>query len=153
MIERALLGTSLILASPSGCTNEKAEKAEKTPAEAGGKEQARADAGARPHLGMKGFELYSWQEGDVWHFTLIAGTNRNKLLDEITSPGDMPGGLFKIHVTGTDAIVAALAELPRGEQVFWLGLPTDAPVPLPPQEMVDSLRAKAAEMGLALSAP
>ncbi len=36
---------------------------------------------------MKGYELYSWQDGDRWYFSVLVGTNRNKTLDEIRSPG------------------------------------------------------------------
>ena len=32
---------------------------------------------------MKGYELYSWQEGNTWKFSLLVGTNREKSLDEI----------------------------------------------------------------------
>jgi hypothetical protein len=32
---------------------------------------------------MKGYELYSWQDKDGWHFTLITGTDRSKTLEEI----------------------------------------------------------------------
>jgi hypothetical protein len=33
---------------------------------------------------MKGYELYSWREGDGWRFGLITGTNRSKTCAEIT---------------------------------------------------------------------
>jgi len=35
---------------------------------------------------MKGYELYSWQNGSNWNFTLITGTNRTKSFDEIIAP-------------------------------------------------------------------
>ena len=34
---------------------------------------------------MKGYELYSWQEGGQWKFSVLIGTNREKTLDEIKS--------------------------------------------------------------------
>jgi len=37
---------------------------------------------------MKGYELYSWEEDNQWHFTLITGTNRTKTMEEITSEED-----------------------------------------------------------------
>jgi hypothetical protein len=33
---------------------------------------------------MKGYELYSWQDGNTWKFSLLTGTNREKSLDEET---------------------------------------------------------------------
>ena len=34
---------------------------------------------------MKGYELYSWQEGGQWRFALLVGTNREKSVEEIKS--------------------------------------------------------------------
>ena len=34
---------------------------------------------------LKGYELYSWQEGTQWNFSLLIGTNREKSLEEIKS--------------------------------------------------------------------
>ena len=34
---------------------------------------------------LKGYELYSWQAGGEWLFTLTTGTNRIKSFEEITS--------------------------------------------------------------------
>ncbi len=31
---------------------------------------------------MKGYELYSWKEGETWNYTLITATNRLKSFDE-----------------------------------------------------------------------
>lgn len=46
-----------------------------------------------PHS-PKGYELYSWQAGDEWRFTLITGTNRLKRYEEIVSTENL--------VTATD---------------------------------------------------
>ncbi len=32
---------------------------------------------------LKGYELYSWQKGNDWFFSLVVGTNRNKSVAEI----------------------------------------------------------------------
>ena len=32
---------------------------------------------------MKGYELYTWQEGGQWYFALLEGTNRLKTDEEI----------------------------------------------------------------------
>lgn len=32
---------------------------------------------------LKGYELYSWQNGNDWFFSLVVGTNRNKSVKEV----------------------------------------------------------------------
>ena len=71
-----------------------------------------------PHS-MKGYELYSWQEGEIWHFTLVTGTNRNKMLEEITSTINMVKGWVSVHIIGNEALKSVLNKLPEGEFVFW----------------------------------
>jgi hypothetical protein len=69
-----------------------------------------------PHS-MKGYDLYSWQDGDVWYFTLITGTNRMKSFDEIIAPDDIisDDGFIKITVSGMADLKTLLALLPAGE--------------------------------------
>ena len=71
-----------------------------------------------PHS-MKGYELYSWREGDEWYFKLITGTNRTKTLQEIVRKSDEVPGLVDIRITGVDALFTLLHKLPDGENVFW----------------------------------
>jgi hypothetical protein len=61
---------------------------------------------------MKGYELYSWQDGDRWYFSVLVGTNRNKTLDEIRSLSSA----FK----GIEALEAALKIIPAGQFITWL---------------------------------
>jgi len=70
---------------------------------------------------MKGYELYSWQEKDGWHFTLITGTNRIKTLEEIISgSGNLAeNGLVLLHAVGMHEVKDLLARIPSGESVFW----------------------------------
>jgi hypothetical protein len=68
---------------------------------------------------MKGYELYSWREGDEWQFKLITGTNRTKTLQEIVNHTDEISELVDIHVTGVDALLTLLHKMPDGESVFW----------------------------------
>ena len=72
---------------------------------------------------MKGYELYSWQVDNQWHFTLITGTNRNKTLDEIISGEDFisEAGWVSVHMVGVDAVKSVLSKLPQDEFVTWLG--------------------------------
>ena len=38
---------------------------------------------------FKGSELYAWQDGGDWKFSLLAGTNRIKFCDEVKNPKDV----------------------------------------------------------------
>jgi hypothetical protein len=109
---------------------------------------------------MKGYELYSWQKGDQWHFTLITGTNRAKNVEEITTGGSTVSkdGWVDIQVTGEDAILDVIRRLPAGEWVFWMGCPNCGQAEgvvfqTPPQEVVDAIAARARAQGLTLSPP
>jgi hypothetical protein len=108
-----------------------------------------------PHS-MKGYELYSWVENDLWHFTLITGTNRNKTLKEIISGSDIPAdGWTNHHVVGVDAIKAVLSRLPEKEWVFWatdwrlIYSPDDTvKIVFPGQSTIDTIKEYAIECGL-----
>ena len=105
---------------------------------------------------MKGYELYSWKEGDRWHFTLITGTNRIKTMKEINSDEGFISeiGWIKIHVVGVDAIKYVLTKLPQGESVFWcdelhIGQTTEQnDLQLPPKLILDVIREHADICGL-----
>lgn len=107
-----------------------------------------------PHS-LKGYELYSWEEDNQWHFTLITGTNRIKTMEEITSEGDFisEAGWVKVHVTGEDAIKDVLSRLSQGESVFWcdelhIGQTTDIDLQLPPELITDAIKEYAGQCGL-----
>ena len=109
-----------------------------------------------PHS-MKGYELYSWQAYDQWHFTLITGTNRVKSLEEIISNENIvtADGWVKISVQGVDAIQNVLSGLPQYEEIFWADRVESAqnqanPVALPPQEVIDIIREYCKQTGLEL---
>ena len=61
---------------------------------------------------MKGWELYSWPNGNDWNFGLLPGTNRLKSYNEvINSP---------FRVTGIQMLEAMLHKLPHKEGVIWI---------------------------------
>ena len=60
---------------------------------------------------LKGYELYSWQEGNQWQFSLLVGTNREKTLDEIKS--------IDIILPDVDALKSTLEKVPSGQYVTW----------------------------------
>ena len=109
-----------------------------------------------PHS-SKGYELYSWLENNLWHFTLITGTNRVKSLDEIISNGNVMGadGWVKISVEGVDAIQKLISGLPQHEDIFWVDrlgqAQTEAiQITFPPQEMIDAVQETCNRLDLGL---
>ena len=100
---------------------------------------------------MKGYELYSWQVGDEWLFTLITGTNRNKTVEEIKASdnSETPDGWVKITVMGAEELKNLLARIPAGESVFWVdGLIAPAEFAKPPAVLVDEIEEYAVGLGL-----
>jgi hypothetical protein len=89
---------------------------------------------------MKGYELYSWQDGDQWYFSVLVGTNRNKALDEIRSPGST----FKSLGT----LEAALKTIPAGQWVTWLSGDTLA---FPSGEVMAQVQQVCKDRGLQLN--
>jgi hypothetical protein len=81
-----------------------------------------ATAGLRtlPHA-MKGYELYSWQVGGEWRFTLITGTNRLKSHNEIVSTENVitETDWVKLSAQGVKNLRAVLDRLPESETVTW----------------------------------
>ncbi|MFC1871514.1 hypothetical protein ACFLYF_03845 [Chloroflexota bacterium] len=107
-----------------------------------------------PHS-MKGYELYSWEEDNQWHFTLITGTNRTKTMEEITSNEDYISetGWVRIQVVGADAIKDVLNRLPQSESIFWcdelhIGQTTETDLELPPEQITDTIREYAEQCSL-----
>ncbi|MBA4367568.1 MAG: hypothetical protein C0403_08005 [Desulfobacterium sp.] len=76
---------------------------------------------------FKGIELNSWKSADGdWHFSLLIGTNRKKLIQEIKDP--------KVTIVGVANLKKKLAELPKGENVFWVN---HAKEPVPEKAIKD----------------
>lgn len=101
-----------------------------------------------PHS-MKGYELYSWQVGDNWYFTLITGTNRIKTYEEITSDENIESDWVKITVKGVNSIKEILSRLPKNEWVSW----SNSRLPqftLPNEEMVEDIKNYCEKAGLKL---
>ncbi|MCP4537888.1 MAG: hypothetical protein GY832_12155 [Chloroflexi bacterium] len=90
---------------------------------------------------MKGYELYSWQVQDEWHFALVVGTNRIKTYEEISS--------LEASVQGSEALKRELDKLPGGEQVIWSTqwVPNTT---LPPDEVIDEIKAHCEQRGIQL---
>jgi hypothetical protein len=72
---------------------------------------ASAASGRALQDSLKGYEMYSWRVKGRWHYSVLAGTNRAKNYDEITS-----GETARI---GSEALKEELKKIPKGEEVFW----------------------------------
>lgn len=64
------------------------------------------------HL-MKGWELYSWPNGNDWNYSILLGTNRAKSYLEVTTN--------QLVVYGKDSLKMLLDKFPAGEYLFWAG--------------------------------
>jgi hypothetical protein len=91
---------------------------------------------------MKGYELYSWQEGGAWHYSVLEGTNRWKTLDEIQSPS--------VTLHSTAALQDVLEQIPAGQFVTWV-LRDD--LALPPGAIVERVQRICKTRGLQLYVP
>ena len=88
---------------------------------------------------FKGMELYSWKpEGKDWHFSLLAGTNRQKSTEEITKP--------ETAVVGVAELKKRLSTLAKGENVFWRNLAKEGV----PEEMAKKLSSFCKELQVKL---
>ncbi len=89
---------------------------------------------------MKGYEIYSWQDGGQWYFSLLVGTNREKTPEEIRAP--------ETALPGVEGLRPALDALPSGQFVTWLS--KDGAV-FPPEDVIDQVRQICTERGLELA--
>ena len=62
---------------------------------------------------MKGWELYSWPNGNDWNYSIVIGTNILKTYSTITEN--------PIAVTGIDSLKKILQRMPQGEEIVWIG--------------------------------
>jgi hypothetical protein len=89
---------------------------------------------------MKGYELYSWQEGSQWKFSILVGTNREKTLDEIKAEENV------LH--GVEALIAALERIPSEQYITWSSRET---LSFPPAEVIEQIETICTEQGLILN--
>ena len=100
---------------------------------------AQPDATQLPES-MKGYELYSWQEGNHWVFSLLVGTNREKTLDEIKS--------IDAILPDVDALILMLEKVPSGQYVTWSSRETFS---FPPDNIIKQIEKICKEKGLILN--
>ncbi|MDO9153815.1 MAG: hypothetical protein Q7U47_08950 [Paludibacter sp.] len=62
---------------------------------------------------MKGWELYSWANGNDWYYSFLPGTNRQKTYNEVIKN--------PIVVIGKDSLKMILNKLSANENIFWMG--------------------------------
>jgi hypothetical protein len=99
---------------------------------------------------MKGWELYSWLNGDDWNYSILIGTNRLKSYEEVVNN--------EIVVTGKDLLKLVLDRFPAGETITWIGRgwlercwdDDYKNLSLPPQEIIDEITQHCIEHSLIL---
>ena len=89
---------------------------------------------------MKGYELYSWQDGNQWNFSLLVGTNREKTLEEIKAENTVPHGV--------DALASALEQMPAGQYIIWSSRET---LSFPAEEVIEQIEKVCTDRGLILN--
>jgi hypothetical protein len=60
-----------------------------------------------------GWELYSWQSGDIWKYSLVVGTETSKSVNEILASPYV--------VAGREQLKLLIRQLPSGEEITWYG--------------------------------
>lgn len=83
---------------------------------------------------MKGWELYSWANGNDWKYSILMGTNRNKTYSEVIAN--------EIAVTGKDSLKMLLDKFPAKEDIFWRGKGTGewANLSFPDQNIISEIK-------------
>jgi len=89
---------------------------------------------------MKGYELYSWQDGNQWKFSILVGTNREKALDEIKSAD--------VVLSSMDALKSRLEEIPAGQYITWSSKETFS---FPPDDIIEQVEQTCKDKGLILT--
>jgi hypothetical protein len=89
---------------------------------------------------MKGYELYSWQDGNQWKFSLLVGTNREKTLDEIKSSD--------VVLSSVDELKSALEKVPAGQYIAWS---SKEMLSLPPADILKQVEQICKNEGLILA--
>ena len=93
---------------------------------------------------MKGWEIYSWQSGSTWNYSILMGTNRAKSYNEVVTN--------KIVVSGVDSLKKLLDKLPVNEYVTWFskiaGQTSSGSLSLPDSQTVNEITAYCAQKQL-----
>lgn len=91
---------------------------------------------------MKGYELYSWQVDETWHFALVMGTNRLKTMDEITA--------HDVAIESVDELRSHLSQLAQGEEIIWT-TQFDEQLSLPPESVIEEVKKVCQDLELVLT--
>ena len=89
---------------------------------------------------MKGYELYSWQDGNQWRFSILIGTNREKTLEEIKSAD--------VLLSSVDELKSTLEQIPAGQYITWS---TRETLSFPPEDILHQIERTCNDEGLILN--
>jgi len=92
----------------------------------------------------KDWDIYSWQDGNDWRFSLLFGTNRTAWCTEVKHP--------KAAMT-LEQLEEALTKLAEAQNVYWAppgaaGLQDACEIAYPPPGVVERLRQLCRRLGL-----
>jgi hypothetical protein len=102
---------------------------------------------------MKGYEMYSWQENNVWKFTIITGTNRLKTHHEIIAKENkVENGFVKVTVSSFPGVKELLGRVPAEQFISWISNPNMvAGFSIPPANVVAEIQAHCDALNLHLT--
>ncbi len=86
-------------------------------------------------------ELYSWEKGNEWYYTLVAGQDRSRDALEIRWSAGRVRGIYPLK--------EKIFDLPAGTKVHWREM-DDRGLVLPPPPIVADLTKYAASVGVAI---
>jgi hypothetical protein len=89
---------------------------------------------------MKGYELYSWQDGSQWKFSILVGTNREKTLEEIKAAD--------VVLSRVDELTSTLEKIPSGQYITWSSRET---LSFPPDDILNQVEQTCQAAGLILN--
>jgi len=89
---------------------------------------------------MKGYELYSWKEGNGWAFSLLVGTNRGKTLEENKYP--------QTTLPDVNALRSLREKVPSAQYITWTSRET---LGFPPDDIIKQVEQICNDKGLILS--
>lgn len=97
-----------------------------------------------PSNSMKGYELYSWQVGDEWYFSLLPGTNRLKTYEEVTKDD--------IAIKGISDLKTALEQFPKYAHIAWANWLVGG-LNLPSEEIIKEIQEHCHRFGIKFFRP
>ena len=99
---------------------------------------------------LKGWDLYSWQVGDEWYYSILYGTNRLKTPEEIQFITSSSAQIAKLN--SLDNLKKILSKLAASENIMWYAcLSGSLAFSLPSETVVNDVKQFCTDKQLILS--